>query len=153
VKTFRKTLVLLGVAVVAAAAVPGGASAAVSCHNINAKGVGQDLGGGMTTASILGGGLLQGTTNASFVVTGVSGTVASFDGTIVFTVNNGTLTAAVTGTLDLASGAFSATSTSIAGTGKLAGASGSLSFNGLENLVTGTFTEDVKGQICVDLAP
>jgi hypothetical protein len=38
------------------------AAAAASCHKINAKGVGQDLGGGNTTANINGGGLLNGTT-------------------------------------------------------------------------------------------
>ena len=39
----------------------------VSCHAINTKGAGQDLGGGMTQAQIMGGGLLQGTTQGSFL--------------------------------------------------------------------------------------
>jgi hypothetical protein len=47
--------------VVAAALVGvGTAQAGVSCHKINAKGAGQDLGRGITTAQIIGGGLLQG---------------------------------------------------------------------------------------------
>lgn len=124
-----------------------------SCHNIEATGAGQDLGGGHTVAQITDGGLLQGTTEAQFAITGLSGTVASFAGTITFTTNRGTLTATVAGTLDLATGAFSATSSSLSGTGKLAGASGSLAFNGVENLATGAFTEVVTGSICVDLAP
>src|SRR6266545_2410260 len=132
-KTLKRTLMLLLLVVVAVSA------------------PGQDLGGGQTTAQIIGGGLLHGTTAASFVITGFSGTVASFEGTIVFTVNRGTLTAGVAGTLDVATGAFSATSTSIAGTGKLAGATGSLAFNGVEDLSDGSFTEDVTGEICVDL--
>jgi hypothetical protein len=151
-KALKTTLLLLSVLVVGMA-LPAQARADVSCHTINAKGVGQDLGGGMTTAQINGGGLLHGTTAAQFVVTGLSGTVASFEGTIVFTVNGGTLTADLVGTLDLATGVFSATTTSISGTGKLAGATGSLAFNGVENLSTGSFNEDVTGEICVDLAP
>jgi hypothetical protein len=144
--------VLLMLGVVAAAA-PAPSSAAVSCHKINAKGVGQDLGGGMTTARIVGGGLLHGTTAATFVITGFSGTVASFHGTIVFTVNRATLTAELAGTFDVATGAFAATSSSIAGTGKLAGATGSLTLQGVEDLTDGSFTETVRGEICVDLAP
>jgi hypothetical protein len=149
----KTTLVLLTLAVAVAAAAPDRGSAAISCHNINAKGVGQDLGGGATTASVMGGGLLEGATAASFVITGISGTVASFEGTIVFTVNNATLTAALTGAIDVASGAFSATTTSITGTGKLDGATGSLLLSGIENLATGSFREDITGEICVDLAP
>ena len=148
-----KTVLVLTLLVVVAAAVPAAARGAVSCHNINAKGIGQDLGGGQTTAQIIGGGLLQGTTRASFVITGFSGTVASFEGTIVLTVNNATLTAHVSGTLDVATGEFQATTSSISGTGKLAGATGRLSFSGVENLSTGSFTEDVTGDICADLSP
>ena len=55
-----------------------------SCHKINAKGVGQDLGGGSTTAQITGGGLLHGTTAGAFAIVGgappafaIAGTVCS----------------------------------------------------------------------------
>jgi hypothetical protein len=145
--------VLVVTLLVVAAAAPATARGAVSCHNINAKGIGQDHGGGQTTAQIIGGGLLQGTTQASFTITGLSGTVASFEGTIVFTVNNATLTVQLSGTLDVVTGEFNATSSSISGTGKLAGATGSLSFNGVEDLSTGSFTEDVTGEVCADLSP
>jgi hypothetical protein len=144
--------VLVVTLLVVAAGAPATARGAVSCHNINAKGVGQDHGGGQTTAQVIGGGLLQGTTQASFTITGVSGTIASFEGTIVFTVNNATLSAQVSGTLDLATGEFNATTSSISGTGKLAGATGSLSFNGVEDLSTGSFTEDITGEVCADLS-
>ena len=150
-RTGRAALVLT--LLVAAATTPAEARGAVSCHAINAKGVGQDLGGGRTTAHIIGGGLLQGTTEASFVITGFSGTVASFTGTIVFTVNNATLAPAVSGTLDVATGEFEATTSAVSGTGKLAGVTGSLSFSGVEDLATGSFTEDVTGEICADLSP
>ena len=124
-----------------------------SCHAINAKGVGQDLGGGMTRAQIMGGGLLEGTTQGSFAVTGFSGTVASISGTVVFTVNRATVTVSVSGTLDVASGAFSASGPVSASSGKLAGATGSLLLSGVENLGDGSFTETVTGTICADLAP
>jgi hypothetical protein len=143
-------LVLVSLAVAGAAAPAHGA---VSCRPINATAVGQDLGGGQVTAQVIGGGLLHGTYEASFTITGFSGTVASFEGEIVFTVAGGTVTAQVTGTLDVTNGQFQATSTSITGTGRLAGATGSLTFSGVENLATGSFTETITGVICVDLSP
>ena len=148
-------LVLVSLALAGAAAAP--AHGAVSCHRINAKGtgVGQDLGGGQVqvTAQVIGGGLLHGTYEASFTIVGFSGTVASFEGPSVFTVAGGTVTAQVTGTLDVTNGQFQATSTSITGTGRLDGATGSLTFSGVQNLVTGSFTETITGEICVDLSP
>jgi hypothetical protein len=150
--TLRRSLsVLIAFALMVVA--PATAFGGTSCRNINATGVGQDLGGGQTVGQISDGGLLQGTTAASFSIIGISGTVASFAGPITFTTNRATLTANLVGTLDLASGAFSAASSGISGTDKLAGATGSLSFSGGENLVTGAFTEVVSGSICVDLAP
>jgi hypothetical protein len=142
-------LAVVGLITIAPAVALGG----TGCHAVDASGVGQDLGGGQTVAQISDGGLLQGTTAASFQITGLSGTVASFAGTITFTTNRATLTATVAGTLDLATGAFNATTSSLSGTGKLAGALGGLVFSGVENLETGAFTEVVSGSICVDLAP
>jgi hypothetical protein len=147
-----RSIVVLGAAAVAATA-GAPAPAAVSCHKIAARGTGQDLGGGSTTATISDGGLLEGTTAGSLVITGLSGTVASFEGMIVFTVNRATLTATVAGTFDVATGAFSATSSSLAGTGKLAGATGSLALAGVEDLSSGSFTETVTGEVCANLAP
>ena len=37
--------------------------------------------------------------------------------------------------------------------GKLAGATGALSFQGVKNLSTGTFVDTFDGSICVNLAP
>jgi hypothetical protein len=129
------------------------AQAGTSCHDINATGDGQDLGGGTTQAQVHGGGLLQGTTVAAFVPTGLIGSVLSFNGTVTFTTNKATLTIAVVGSFDLASGAFNATGPVSASTGKLEGASGNLTFNGVESLTDGSFTETIDGQICVDLSP
>jgi hypothetical protein len=150
-----RRLLLIGMLVVSVAL--GGqaqaASRAVSCHNVSAHGLGQDLGGGITRARILGGGLLEGTTSGSFAVTGFSGTVASIAGTVEFTTNRATLTATVAGTLDVATGAFTASGPVTDATGKLAGATGALTFAGVEDLSTGSFTEDVSGSVCADLSP
>jgi hypothetical protein len=129
------------------------AHAAVSCHKINAKGVGQDLGGGMTEAKIIGGGLLHGTTQGSFAITGGAPPVLSIAGPVTFTTNKGTLTVTITGTFNVATGDFMASGPVTAATGKLAGTIGTLVLDGIEDLTTGTFAEDVSGLICVDLAP
>ena len=133
--------------------VAGPAAAAISCHSINAKGVGQDHGNGQTTANINGGGLLNGTTAGSFTISSLSGSVATIDGTVVFTTHQGTLTVSVHGTFDVAQGDFSANGPISAATGKLAGATGNLTLGGHENLATGSFTEKISGNVCVDLAP
>jgi hypothetical protein len=129
----------------------GQAQASETCHAINAKGVGQDLGGGMTTAQIIGGGLLHGTTVGSFAITGMSGNVASIEGTVTFTTEDGTLTVNLKGTFDVAKGTFSASGPVNAGasTGGLAGATGTLSLNGVEDLKTGSFVETITGTICL----
>lgn len=143
---------VVSVGIFAVILMPTPTGAAVSCHKINAKGIGQDLGGGITQAQIVGGGLLQGTTVGNFVITGVSGTVASFAGTVTFTTKHGTLTAAVDGTFNVATGEFSAIGPVSASTDKLAGATGSLELHGIQD-ATGSFVEDVTGEICVDLSP
>ena len=129
------------------------AQAGVACHLINAKGVGQDLGGGSTTANVIGGGLLQGTIAGSLTITGVSGTVASFVETVTFTNQHGTLTAVVTGAIDVITGQFNASGPVTAATGKLSGATGALSLSGVAHFATAIFTEDITGVVCVDLAP
>ena len=116
------------------------AAAGVSCHKIAAKGVGQDLGGGVTQARITGGGLLTGTTAGSFAITGFTPpSLTSIAGTVTFTVNRATLVVTVTGTFDVASGAFNASGPVTGATGKLAGATGSLSLAGIQDLTTGSF--------------
>ena len=151
-KAVRRVVLLLLFVVVGTLVTVSQARAAVSCHKINAKGVGQDLGDGVTEADIIGGGLLQGTTVGNFMITGVSGTVASIEGTVVFTTSQATLTA-VAGIFDTATGEFSATGPVTGATGKLAGATGTLLLEGIEDLSNGRFVEDVTGTICVDLAP
>ena len=66
-------LLLLLASLSLAGVAPTAVDAAVSCHRIDASGVGQDQGGGNTVAQISNGGLLQGTTAAAFTITGSRG--------------------------------------------------------------------------------
>lgn len=81
---------------------------------------------------------MQGTTEAAFQVTGFTPTVISFAGD---------------GTLDLATGELGASGDVGAATGKLDGATCTLTLSGVQNLLdpAGSFTETVSGEICVDL--
>src|SRR5688572_14671706 len=97
--------------------------------------------------------LLNGTTDASLVPTGLVPPIFSFEGMVVFTTSQGTLTVAIECTLDVSTGEFSAMGPVVDATGKLAGATGTISFEGVEDLFTGRFVEDVAGVVCVDLAP
>jgi hypothetical protein len=118
------------------------------CVPVRATGAGQDLGGGRTQATISVHGVQVGTTQATFAIGGVTGTVAPFTGPIVFTSALGTLTAQVAGTFDVASGAFHATSTGLSGTGLLRRVTGQVTLDGQENLASGTFTETITGRLC-----
>ena len=157
--TASKMIRIFLVVVVATLIMGRQAQAGVSCHKINAKGEGQgapppagfEAG---TVATIKGGGLLQGTTNAGFNFTSPPNP-AGFEGFITFITNKATLTVDIAGTFDVLSGDFYAEGPVSDATGKLAGATGFLVFEGVQDLgsVTGEFVETVTGEICVDLAP
>jgi hypothetical protein len=151
-------MVLLGVLVR-----PGPAAvASVSCHGITATGTGSGAAAQpgdppnlvRTRARLSDGGLLQGTTAASFTITGPTSTGVAFAGPLTVTANRATVTVALTGTLDVSTGEFSATGPIVASTGKLSGAIGSLTLSGVQDLSdpAGSFTEVVTGSICVDLS-
>ena len=139
----------------------GQATAATSCHQITATGAGQGAaprpgdppGLIRTVAQIRGGGLLQGTTQAAFQVTGPTPTGIAFAGDITFTTNRGTLSVDLDGTLDLTTGEFRASGEVSGATGKLDGATGALTLAGVQNLQdpAGSFTETVSGEVCLDL--
>jgi len=129
----------------------GGAQAGSSadehgCAPVHAVGIGQDLGGGDTTATISHGGRLNGTTAGHFLITG-GPTVFTIAGTVMFTTKGGTLTATVSGTVNFATGEFTASGPVSAGTGNLAGTTGTLTFTGVENAL-GVFTETITGTLC-----
>ena len=95
------------------------AQAGVSCHLINAKGVGNDNGSGGTTGNVIGGGLLQGTISGTITPTGISGTVATFIEILVFNNQHGTLTVRLEGAIDVTTGQFAAGGPVVEATGKL----------------------------------
>jgi hypothetical protein len=147
-KTLRSCLCVLATALIAVGgAQAGGSKGDQGCKNVHATGVGQDLGGGTTTATITHGGPLNGTTSGHFVVSGAP-PVFTIVGTVVLTTKHGGLTATVAGTFDGVTGAFTATGPVSTGTGHLAGATGTLTFTGIENFATGAFTETITGRIC-----
>jgi hypothetical protein len=126
------------------------------CIPVRANGTGQDQGAGPdgnlhTTATISVGTIPIGTTNATFTPDGSpAGTQLGFTGPIVFTPRFGpaTLTANVSGSVDLVAGTFVASSTSITGTGNFSSLTGQLTFSGKEDLTTGAFTETITGRLC-----
>ncbi len=118
------------------------------CARVHAVGVGQDLGGGNTTATITRGGSLNGTTNAHFDITGGAFPTFTIAGTVVFTTKHGTLTVQLVGTFNVATGAFNSTGPISGGTGALTGATGTLTLSGVEDLATGAFTETITGALC-----
>jgi hypothetical protein len=133
----------------------GSAQAGPSCHKIDATGIGQDQGGGITTAQISDGGLLQGTTVGAFAVVGFTPpSTVLIGGSVTFTTNRATLEVPGMGTFDVSTGQFTfASAAAPTGTGKLAGATATLVFDGVENLATGSFVETIEGVVCVNLAP
>lgn len=154
--TRRMLAALLAVGALGLAA-PGAAHAGVSCHRIDATGVGRQTGPTTTVATIRDAGLLTGTTAGEFAVVPVSGTEFLLTGTVTFTVNRATLAVDVAGTLvftdpPTAALTFDVTSTGMTGTGRLAGADGILWLAGA-GAPDGRFTETVTGEICVDLSP
>ena len=122
-----------------------------SCITFTLDGVGQDLGGGNTEATLSLYGHPVATTAAALKVTDPVGTVASFRGPLVITPigSSGTLIAQLVGTLDIETGVFAAHSTSVRGTGVLRGVTGTIAAQGTEDLVTGAFTETFTGTLCI----
>ena len=129
----------------------GSAQAGPSCHKIDATGVGQDQGGGITTAQISDGGLLQGTTAAAFEAVGFTPpSTVLIGGSVTFTTNRATLKVPGLGTFDVSTGQFTfASAAAPTGTGKLAEATAMLVFDGVENFATGSFVETIDGVICL----
>src|SRR5881397_2649814 len=82
------------------AAQASGSNGDQECTN-QATGVGQDLGNGVTVATISRGGWLNGATSGAFVITGGAPPVFTVAGTVVFTTKHGTLTLTAAGTFDV----------------------------------------------------
>jgi hypothetical protein len=146
-----RLLVLLSAMVVTA----GGAqttSAAVehdSCLSVHARAFGQNLGNGHTESTIVHAGILNGTTIGQLEITGGTPPVLTVVGTGVLTTLHGTLTVSVVGTVNRATGVIQATGHLVHGTGMFAGATGVLTFEGLEDLTSGSFTQTITGTVCL----
>jgi hypothetical protein len=157
----RIALVVVFFLSLAVLVLPSPAVAAESCRAINATGTGSGAPAEpgdppnviRTQAQLSDAGLLQGTTTAVFTITGVTDTGITFAGPLTITTNRGTVVVDLTGTLDVTTGQFLASGPIVASTGKLSGATGSLTLSGEQDLTdpAGRFTETVSGSICVDL--
>lgn len=142
-------------------AAPATRSAPTICLPVQLTATGQDQGpqaDGLvrTTSTVFFAGHPVATTIATFTPTlPPTGTKLSFAGPIVFAFGSesSTLTANVQGSVDLATGVFQATSTSVFGSGLLSGVSGSLVIVGTQDLATGAFTETIRGSLCTRLRP
>jgi sugar lactone lactonase YvrE len=132
----------------------------LACRRIHTTGTGQgaeplpndppDL---VRTEATIHSGLLRGTTEAAFSITGGTATTISFEGELTFTTRRrGTLTLELAGTLDLATGEFASVGPVVSGTGQFAGAVGTISLDGVQDLadLAGSFTEIVTGEVCFD---
>lgn len=117
------------------------------CHSVHARGFGHDHGDGTTDAVLFGPSLLA-TTRASFTIVDVVNGVASMDGEILVDTLLGELVVPITGSFDLGSGAFHAEGAIASGTALLAGATGELVFDGVEDFASATFVETVTGDVC-----
>lgn len=150
---------LFGLVLAAAVALPAGVAQGAPpqhqhalCVPVRAHGVGQDLGNGVTEATITSHGVVLGMTHAMFTPTSMTEKRLTFSGPIVFTPqvsSLGTLTAQVTGAFDLLTGVFHASSTSITGTGLLRHVTGNVSIAGNESVTTAVFTEELTGTLCL----
>ena len=146
-----RMLVLISAAVVTAVGAQT-TSAAIHhdlCLSVNARAIGQNLGHGRTQATITHAGILNGTTTGQLEVTGGTPPVLTVAGTGVLATHHGTLTVSVAGTFNGATGAFEATGQVIHGTGVFAGATGTLTFMGVEDLTSGRFTQTITGTVCL----
>ena len=157
----RTALIALLLLAVLQPAAAGPAAAAWSCHAVSATGTGTGAPAQpgdppnlvRTQARLADAGLLQGTTAAAFTITGPAATGFSFAGQLTITTNRATVLVDLTGTLDVMTGQFVASGPIVAATGKLSGATGSLTLAGQQDLTdpAGSFTETVIGSVCVDL--
>lgn len=134
------------------------------CVPISATGTGQDVSDPTEMGVVRTEGTIAirrheiATTKAVFRITGGTPTVATFAGplTIYPKLVSGRITADLVGTLNVSTATtppteatFTATATSVTGDGQLSGVTGSLEIKGVQNLVDGSFTETLTGQVCV----
>jgi hypothetical protein len=105
-----------------------------------------------TVTDIIGGALLDGTTEGSFnPPTPTSNpSVVAISGAVTFLPSaGGSLTDSFAGALNLSNGDFYGTGPLTGGTGLFSGARGVAGFAGVQNLTTGAFQEGYAVQVCL----
>jgi hypothetical protein len=131
----------------------------LACRRVDTTGSGQgvaplpdDPAGLVRTEATIDRGLLRGTTEAAFAITGETPTGIAFDGELTFTTRRGTLTLDLAGTLDVSTGEFASSGPVRSGTERFAGAVGTVALDGVQDLTdpVGSFTERVTGEVCFD---
>lgn len=132
-----------------------------SIHKINAKGIGlytpTSESTGITSAKIIGGGLLQGTYIGNWTTTGIEFPTLYGDFIVTITTSQGaTLTVDCLGTFNLLTGEYNMTCDVTDATGKLEGATGFLEFEGIQDTdgdPPWMGVENITGIIRFDLDP
>ncbi len=150
----RQSRAFLAVAMVIAAGVaaPGPAQASQGCHKINTVVVGTaDFVASTVEGQVVGGGILHGTAEGSFTFTSIDQQtgIATYEGSYVITTKHGTLSFDLfDGVINLATLSGTNDSVVTGGTGRFAGATGGLFFEGRVES-DGTFTDYLTGTICL----
>ena len=143
---------LIAVVLVSGLVASGAAQADQGCHKINTRVEGTvDFATSTVEGQVVGGGILEGTTEGSFVFTSIdpqTGT-ATYEGSYLITTKHGTLSLDLfDGFIDLATLTGSNNSVVTGGTGRFAGATGGLVFEGGVE-ADGTSTDYLSGTICL----
>jgi hypothetical protein len=120
----------------------------------NAKGFGNLTSDTTTSGRIVGAGILNGNTKATFMdrklsgggLFGVDAAILSYVATVVIESKRGALTMQDVGIFDTAKGKFSSVSNVTKGTGRFEGATGFLFFHG-EVFSDGSFIDEISGEI------
>jgi len=127
--------------------VPSALGPSPDCHKINTRFEGH-LTGPSSTAGVIQSGLLRGTTQFSGTFTDAQG---DYVGILIITTKHATLTLQDQGHLNPATGEFTDQLTVEGGTGRFAGATGSVFDHGTVNFQTGSLATDVfTGLICLE---
>jgi hypothetical protein len=121
--------------------------------NIHGRGFGNVI-GATTSGFIIGAGVLNGTTQATFTdskasgggLLGVDTATLSYVAALVINTKRGNVTTQDVGIFDTANGKFSSVSKVTGGTGRFAGAKGFLFFHG-DVFPDGRFASEVSGEI------
>jgi hypothetical protein len=95
----------------------------------------------------IGPGLLQGTATVNGMVTGHTGNVFDFAGSLSITTKHGTVNTTDTGSVDIKALTFTDNGTILGGTGKFKGTTGMFTVNGTVNIIAQSISGTITGTI------